>query len=417
MINCRPSICLKLLIPLFLMVFLMPLQSLPRNPVLVELFTSTTCTACPGAAMGAHDLITNGHPVAVITHHVNDPFTNLSAIGRRQFYDTAGTPVAFFDGLDPCPDASYGVSLYPEYLSRVNSRLAIPACYRIEADGAADSLSFSTTVIITKAEADTTSTAMLFATVTESGITYDWLNQTSVENVNRMMIPDHNGTPVELGSLGVGDSLVLTLDYNVKHDWQMANCALVLWLQDPASNEVLHTAQYTLQELGGVPYVNQAPVLSLPESFGMYVNDQLRLDFDQYVSDQENDALLLSSPGSENLEVLIDGLDVTIIPDSEWYGNQNLSFSVFDGVNTVNTIIRIEVYNLLPPVLHAQRRGQELILQWNAVPQALCYLIYASGDADGQFSLLATVQETEWRENIAPSDRARFYTVKASTRR
>lgn len=40
------------------------LFGVPRELVVVELFTSTTCTGCPGAATGVNDLILNGHPVA-----------------------------------------------------------------------------------------------------------------------------------------------------------------------------------------------------------------------------------------------------------------------------------------------------------------------------------------------------------------
>ncbi len=44
-------------------------QDVPREMVILEITTSTKCTYCPGAAMGAEDLLANGKFVAVIEHH------------------------------------------------------------------------------------------------------------------------------------------------------------------------------------------------------------------------------------------------------------------------------------------------------------------------------------------------------------
>ena len=51
-------------------------QQVDRNKVILEIGTGTWCTYCPGAAMGADDLVANGHPVAVIEYHNGDPFAN-----------------------------------------------------------------------------------------------------------------------------------------------------------------------------------------------------------------------------------------------------------------------------------------------------------------------------------------------------
>jgi hypothetical protein len=52
-------------------------QSTPRQMVAMEITTSIYCTYCPGAAMGADDLLSNGCFVAVMEDHNlgqgNDP--------------------------------------------------------------------------------------------------------------------------------------------------------------------------------------------------------------------------------------------------------------------------------------------------------------------------------------------------------
>ena len=47
-----------------------------RDMVILENFGGTWCVACPGAAMGAEDLVANGHDVAVIEYHVWDDYDN-----------------------------------------------------------------------------------------------------------------------------------------------------------------------------------------------------------------------------------------------------------------------------------------------------------------------------------------------------
>ncbi len=47
-----------------------------EDMVILEIGTGTWCQYCPGASMGAHDLLTNGQLVGVIKNHNGDSFTN-----------------------------------------------------------------------------------------------------------------------------------------------------------------------------------------------------------------------------------------------------------------------------------------------------------------------------------------------------
>jgi len=46
----------------------------PKDQIVLEIGTGTWCVYCPGAAMGAHDLIENGHNVSVIKYHSGDSY-------------------------------------------------------------------------------------------------------------------------------------------------------------------------------------------------------------------------------------------------------------------------------------------------------------------------------------------------------
>lgn len=65
-----------------------------RNIVILEIGTGVTCTFCPGAAMGAADLLANGCHVGVIEYHnyqaSSDPFSNAYAATRTGYYGITG---------------------------------------------------------------------------------------------------------------------------------------------------------------------------------------------------------------------------------------------------------------------------------------------------------------------------------------
>ena len=60
----------------FLMSGYMFAQQVDRDKVLLEIITGTWCYYCPGAAMGAEDLIANGKEVAVVEYHTGDTYEN-----------------------------------------------------------------------------------------------------------------------------------------------------------------------------------------------------------------------------------------------------------------------------------------------------------------------------------------------------
>ncbi|MCK5338370.1 MAG: thioredoxin family protein, partial [Bacteroidales bacterium] len=93
-------------------------QQIARDKVVVEIGTGTWCPYCPGAAMGADDLVANGHDVAIIENHNGDDYTNSASNARNSYYGISGYPTALFDGGSAYVGGSNGTSLYPQYLSR-----------------------------------------------------------------------------------------------------------------------------------------------------------------------------------------------------------------------------------------------------------------------------------------------------------
>ena len=63
-----------LLFPLFITIVMVNAQQVDRDKVVVEIATGTWCQYCPGAAMGAEDLLANGKEVAIVEYHGGDEY-------------------------------------------------------------------------------------------------------------------------------------------------------------------------------------------------------------------------------------------------------------------------------------------------------------------------------------------------------
>lgn len=258
----------KTILTLLLLLGLMTaLVAVPRNLVVVEVGTGTWCGYCPGAAMGCHDLLNNGHAVAIVKNHNGDSYANTYSNARNSFYGITGYPTANFDGQNPSVGGSSSSSMYSNYLPKVNARLAVPSHYTISAVGSSTGNQYTVMVTVTKPEADTNTNVKLHAVLTESNIPQVWFNQTTVENVNRLMVPDQNGTAINLNT---GEQTTVTLNFTTNANWNLANCEMVFFLQNmtTSSKEILQGVKYSLASLVGA-YPLSHETLDFPD---MYVN-------------------------------------------------------------------------------------------------------------------------------------------------
>ena len=105
----------------------MAMAQIQRQFVLLEIGTGTWCTYCPGAAMGADDLLEAGCMVAVIENHNGDAFANQYSNARNSYYAISGYPTAIFDGVLRVVGGSHSSSMYNSYLPKYNQRMAVPS--------------------------------------------------------------------------------------------------------------------------------------------------------------------------------------------------------------------------------------------------------------------------------------------------
>ena len=227
-----------------------------RNFVLVEIGTGTGCSFCPGAAMGADDLIANGHQAAIIEYHnfnSSDPYNNQYSADRANYYSITSYPTALFDGANRIEGGNATQSLYSAYAPIVDNRLALSSIFDINLNVVATSeTDFSVTVSATNIYEYPLGNTSVHLALTESNIEFTWQNQSHLDYVCREMYPDAGGTFTTF----VFDEMV-TLEYSINVPYEINNCELVAFIQDMDSQEVLQTTKVNLGQAVGISELNE----------------------------------------------------------------------------------------------------------------------------------------------------------------
>jgi hypothetical protein len=238
-----------LLILAVLAVLATALSAIARDMVIVEIGTGTWCQYCPGAAMGADDLVLNHHRAAIVENHNGDPYANNYSNARNTYYGISSFPTAYFDGASPAEGGDHTNSLYTQYRSKVNAKLAIPSHYSISATGSHVGLVYNIAVTVTKVEDDDNTNVKLHSVLTQSGISQNWQGQTHLEFVERLMAPDQNGTAV---SLTTGQSQTYDLTFTALPAWNANEFEFIFFLQNNTTKAILQGTKYTVGALENI---------------------------------------------------------------------------------------------------------------------------------------------------------------------
>jgi len=81
--------------------------------------------------------------------------------------------------------------------------------------------------------------------------------------------------------------------------------------------------------------VNDAPTINLPDSFTYAEDGQLVINIADYASDIDGNPLTVTASGNQNVTVSITGMFVTLGAFANWYGTEQVTFSVNDDMGRV----------------------------------------------------------------------------------
>ncbi|MCB0805994.1 MAG: T9SS type A sorting domain-containing protein [Bacteroidales bacterium] len=308
-------------------------QQVPRDQVVLEIGTGTWCYYCPGSALGADDMIANGHDVAVVEHHGpmgQDPFATTASVARNTYYGLTGYPTAYFDGGNAVVGGNHTTSMYSSYLSKYNLRKTIPSSFTLQMFGMNDGLDY--TIIVNAERVDTYSGGdlVLHLVLTESDIMYSWQGLSELHFVNRLMVPNQNGTPINFNT---AESVSTELNFTLNGAWVPEHCELVTFIQDISTKEIvqgskvalsdllpMNTNNATCMEMGMVPVTNCAGEVAPTITIMNEGADQLTtLDINYMVNDES----LNTFNWTGNLaygqmeEVMLPAVSFEIMPDND----------------------------------------------------------------------------------------------------
>jgi PKD repeat protein len=223
-------------------------QPVARNYVMLEIGTGCWCYYCPGAAMGADDLIANGDPVAVCENHNGDPFATTDSDARNSYYGITGYPTAWFDGsYDSHVGGDHTQSLYSTYKPKVDARIVMDSDLTLDIFGTNDGDDYDITLRIQDVNSYSGTNLWLRFALTESEIDYVWQGMDEVNFVNRLMVPDHNGTDLSAYDLSSLTDIVISFTFD--NTWVSDHCELVAFIQDDDTQEVLQSQKVALDDL------------------------------------------------------------------------------------------------------------------------------------------------------------------------
>ncbi|MCX6244416.1 MAG: T9SS type A sorting domain-containing protein [Bacteroidetes bacterium] len=235
-------------------------QTVQRNKVVCEISTGTWCTYCPGAANAATNLIASGANVAVIEYHNGDVFANAASNARNSYYAITGYPTAHFDG----PTAQVGGSACPgngvSYTNNYNNCYAVQSPVVLDIAGTNSGNDYTVVLSIHKGATVSGSDVRAHLVLTETDISAaawppGYGCMTTVHHVERLMVPDYNGTAINFSS---GDMQIIVLTFTKDPAWVLANCALVAFVQDYSTKTIYNGATVALNSLPAPVTVNFA---------------------------------------------------------------------------------------------------------------------------------------------------------------
>lgn len=232
----------------------------PKQKVVLEIGTGTWCQYCPGAAMGADDLVDGNYDVAVVENHNGDAYANDYSNARNSYYGITGYPTAFFDGILGYVGGSNTATMFNNYLPLYNQRINIKSPAEIGIYGELIDGTYNVNFIIQKTAHTALTDLVAQLCLTQSNIDVTWQGHTGLNFVNRMMFPNQNGSSIDLSA---ADSFNLPFTFSLNTAWGGwdGDFELVAFIQNPVTKEIIQGNCVNLVDLQPVAVTDPVSAL------------------------------------------------------------------------------------------------------------------------------------------------------------
>lgn len=198
--------------------------------------------------------------MAVIENHNGDSLANVYSNARNTYYNITGYPTYFFDGVLSVVGGSGTTSMYSYYVPKVNQRNAILSDFTIDVQFVETEGTYTATITVDNVGGNTSTGLKLQVAITESHMPITWGLSDEVNFVNRLMVPNQNGTTLDFSG---GNIQTVVLDFTTASFWDIDNCDIVAFVQKSSNKEILQGTKKSM----AVPLYNldaQAKAINYP---------------------------------------------------------------------------------------------------------------------------------------------------------
>ena len=130
--------------------------------------------------------------------------------------------------------------MYSYYVPKVNQRNAILSDFTIDIQFTnLGNNNYSAAITVDNVGGNTTTGLKLQVTITESHLPISWGLSDEVNFVNRLMVPNQNGTVLDFSG---GSTLVVNLNFTLQDYWDEQECEIIAFVQKP-TKEILQGAK------------------------------------------------------------------------------------------------------------------------------------------------------------------------------
>jgi hypothetical protein len=179
--------------------------------------------------------VENGHNVAVIENHSGDSLENIYSTARINYYGITAFPTVKFDGVLEVVGGSGSQSLYANYVPLVAQRNAVPSDFTIDIELENTGLDYTASITMENVGGNTSSNLVLQVAITESHLPLTWGLGDEVNSVNRLMVPNQNGTTLDFSG---NSTQTIELNFTVEGFWDTDNCEVIAFIQDNTTKEI-----------------------------------------------------------------------------------------------------------------------------------------------------------------------------------
>jgi PKD repeat protein len=136
--------------------------------------------------------------------------------------------------------------MYPNYLPLYTQQYAVLSPLTLAISGTNTGNNYNITLTINKLASITGTDLRAHLVLTESNIAYSWQGQSEIDDTERLMVPDANGSPINFNS---GNTVTLNLSFTKDPSWVTSNCQLIAFVQDHGTKTIYNGAKTNLNAL------------------------------------------------------------------------------------------------------------------------------------------------------------------------